>query len=181
MSNAISGTGGFVQSGSGTTILSGASTYTGATAVNSGTLNLAATASLTNTAIVNAATFTETAGATITGPRRSRTTQGLQPFPARIIHTPGPTTVNGGQLNLSGTLASSAVTVGSGASAILLVSGNSTIGSVGLASVTLTANTGTLSLVDGSINTLTIGGGNSTLTLNGNDNINLEVSSTTSD
>lgn len=44
LSNAISGDGGVTQAGTGTTTLSGANTYTGATAINAGTLTLQGTA-----------------------------------------------------------------------------------------------------------------------------------------
>lgn len=48
LANAISGTGGFLQAGPGTTVLSGTSTYTGATAVESGLLTVHGAVSATS-------------------------------------------------------------------------------------------------------------------------------------
>jgi autotransporter-associated beta strand protein len=98
----------------------------------------------------------------------------------------GPTIVDSGSLTLQsgGALASSLVTVGSGTSSatLQLHGGNYTIGA-GSATLILTANTGSISLTDGIIDTLTIGGTNagSTLSLAGSDYISVDISGTASD
>ena len=67
---AISGTGSVVQTGSGTTILTGSNTYTGATWINNGTLSLTGTGSIANTSLIGiagGATYNVSAAANVVG------------------------------------------------------------------------------------------------------------------
>jgi autotransporter-associated beta strand protein len=97
----------------------------------------------------------------------------------------GASNVLSGVLELAGggSLAGSAVTVGGASSAAtLLVSGNDTIGTASAGTLTLTGTTGTLSMVDGAINTLTLANNSSNvLVLGGSDTIDLEVSAVGAD
>ena len=94
----VSGSGAIQQNGSGTTILTGANTYTGATTISAGTLTIAAggsiSSSVTNSAtfnnsgavagsVSNSGTFNNNAGGTVSG---------------QLTNTAG-TTTNAGQLN----------------------------------------------------------------------------------
>ena len=99
----------------------------------------------------------------------------------------GPTKVKAGTLVLQsgGSLAGTIVTVGSGTSAATLqISGGSyTIGTSGVGGLVLSASTGTLSMVDGTIDTLSINSATSGLglVLGGSDTIDIEVSGGTAD
>ena len=99
------------------------------------------------------------------------------------IYTGSTTVINGTlELGSGGSLAGTTVTVGSvSTNATLQVNGNYTMGTSGTAGLFLAANTGTITLVDGSINTLTVSGSNSTLTLGGNNTINLDINGSNSD
>jgi autotransporter-associated beta strand protein len=96
----------------------------------------------------------------------------------------GTTAVNAGtlQLKTGSLLTSSGVSIGSSSAGTLSIAGNYTIGSASAGAVTLTANTGSLSLVDGTINTLTLADGNaSALTLGGGGELAFEISGNLSD
>jgi autotransporter-associated beta strand protein len=106
LSGIISSTGGFTQSGAGTTILSGDDTYTGATNVTAGLLSLTGTlgaGSGGGTAISNGATFTESTAGVVTGASSVTNTAGTTTLGGINSYT-GATNVNGGTLTLTGTI-----------------------------------------------------------------------------
>ena len=97
----------------------------------------------------------------------------------------GATAVNGGTLQLGsgGSLAATAVTVGSASNATLLTAGTYSIGGAGNGSVALTANTGSLTLgTGGTISTLTIAdatAATTALTLGGGNSLNFTLNGVT--
>ncbi|MGJ5078309.1 autotransporter outer membrane beta-barrel domain-containing protein [Bradyrhizobium sp. HKCCYLS3013] len=133
----ISGTGTFQQLGSGTTIFSGANTYTGGTTVSAGTLQLGnggTSGSIVGDVINNGIlafnhSDNYTFGGTISGSGTlEQNGSGTLVLSGDSSYT-GPTFVNGGILDVTGTLAST-VFVNSGAR----LTGNGTIGGLGVAS-----------------------------------------------
>jgi autotransporter-associated beta strand protein len=108
----ISGTSGFTLT-SGTVNLAGANTYTGTTTVANGTLNLSGTLNGGNYVVNNAASnLNETSGGVITGTGDLSITNGVANLAGTNTYS-GVTYVNGGTVNLSGSL-SSPITVKTG-------------------------------------------------------------------
>ncbi len=150
---AISGSGSLAQNGSGTTILTGANTYSGATQVNSGTLQIGnggTTGSITSTSGV-------TNNATLAYNRSDAITAGY------VISGTGSVVQNGtGTLTLSGSNTySGGTTLNSGT---LAVSNGS-----GLGTGTLTAANGTTVALQASFsNAITVSGTGASVTLTSN-------------
>ena len=98
LSNPISGSGNLIQAGSGTTILTGANTYTGKTAVNDGTLRVGSENALGATSAVNLNQGTLSFASTLTVSSLAWNSAGALSIDTL---TPGALTVTGG-LALSG-------------------------------------------------------------------------------
>ena len=98
LSNPISGSGNLIQAGSGTTILTGANTYTGKTAVNDGTLRVGSENALGATSAVNLNQGTLSFASTLTVSSLAWNSAGAISIDTL---TPGALTVTGG-LALSG-------------------------------------------------------------------------------
>ncbi len=106
----INGAGTTYTNTSGTGTLGGSNTYTGATTANGGLLNL--TGTLAGSNVSNGATFAESSTGVINGAGTTYTnTSGTGTLGGSNTYT-GATTVNGGLLNLTGTLAGSSITNG---------------------------------------------------------------------
>lgn len=153
-SAAISGNGRIFNTGTGTTILTGANTYSGGTTVTAGTLQGDTTSlqgNITNNAAV---TFDQASAGTYAG-SMSGTGALTKLGTGHLILTgtqtyTGATTVNAGTLSVNGSTASSAVTVNSGG----ILGGNGTLGNTTIASGGVLApgnSIGTLT-VNGSLN-----------------------------
>jgi fibronectin-binding autotransporter adhesin len=154
---AISGTGSLGQAGTGTTILTGAGTYTGGTIIAAGRLQLGnggTTGSIVGN-VADGGTFAinrsdaVTFAGVISGPGAfNQAGTGSTILTAANTYTGG-TAVNAGALTVTGSIGSSAVTVASGTSLF----GTGTVGSTTIASGgTLAAGT------IGTIGTLTVNG-----------------------
>ena len=188
LSGIISGAGGFRQSGAGTTILSGDDTYTGATNVNAGTLSLTGgIGSGGGSAIINSATFTESTAGAITGTSSFSNTAGTATLAGVNNNYSGATNVSGGTLNLTGTYSGTGATTVSGAGTLNVtgstssasdtyaINGGGTLGNtnvingaftagyikgaVTVAGGTNAATQGSISLLNNSGGTLTLGSG----------------------
>jgi autotransporter-associated beta strand protein len=111
LSGIISSTGGFSQSGAGTTILSGDDTYTGATSVAAGRLSLTGTLTASSVTTSGAGIFTESSAGVIAGSGATfaQGSSGNSTLSGANSYT-GATTVSGGTLSLAGSLAGSSVT-----------------------------------------------------------------------
>ncbi|QBL95360.1 hypothetical protein KSAC_31810 (plasmid) [Komagataeibacter saccharivorans] len=155
LSQTIDGTGSLIQKGAGTTILTGANTYTGVTTVSGGTL-VGTTSSFGSGNIVNHAAFTvdqDTDGTlanVIEGDGSfTKTGSGLVNIDRDNTGFTGATDVDAGTLSVDGLLSNSTVTVNNGAT----LSGTGTVGS------TTVVSGGTISPAgSGSIGTLNVNG-----------------------
>ena len=169
VSNVISGAGAVRQIGAGTTILTGANTYSGVTTISAGVLqigNAGTSGSLGTSGVTDnaALAFNRTDAVTVANVVSGTGTlaqngAGTLTLSGASTYT-GATAVNAGTLNLTGTLANTAMTVASGAT---LTGTGTTLGSVTV------ANGGTLAGTQGS--TLTMG----SLTLNASSNLNVSL------
>ncbi|KLD64106.1 hypothetical protein Y882_08475 [Dyella japonica DSM 16301] len=125
MPGAISGTGTLTQSGSGTLILTGADTYTGATAVNAGTLRVNGSIASPTTTVANGATLG--GSGTIGGAVTIQTGAHLSPG-----NSPGTLTVNGNLVLMGGSFLDyelgQAGVVGGPLNDLTSVGGNLTLG-----------------------------------------------------
>ena len=167
---AVSGTGSFRQSGTGTTVFTAANTYGGGTVIDAGTLQLGnggATGSIIGNVVDNGTLAINRSGSlalngVISGTGAVTQTGTVTTTLGAANTYAGATTVNGGALLVNGSIASSSsLTVGAGA----------TVGGTGTLPTT-TINGGTLSPGD-SIGTLTVNGN---LTLNAGTSYAVELS-----
>jgi autotransporter-associated beta strand protein len=120
---AISGTGAFVQAGSGTTVLTGVSTYTGSTSVNAGTLEV-------DGSIANSSNVTVVSGGTLSGtgivdPTTTTIMGGGRLAPGNAANPAGTLTITGNLAFQSGALY--LVHVGATAASLANVSGTATL------------------------------------------------------
>ncbi|MGH2365746.1 MAG: beta strand repeat-containing protein [Chloroflexota bacterium] len=169
------------KQGSGTLTLSGANTYTGGTTVSAGTLQGTTTSLQGNVTDNGAVTFNQASNGTYAGNLSGTggvTVSGGGTVTLSGSNTySGATTVSAGGLTLNSSLASSAVSVSSGA--ILALGGNATVASLaGAGNVALGANT----LTTGGDNTGTtfsgVLSGTGGVTKNGTGNLTLSGSNT---
>ena len=167
VANAIS----LVQAGAGTQVLAGNNTYTGTTTINAGTLQIGGagvlgggnySAAISNSgALVFSTSASQTlSGAISGGGSLSQQGSGTLTLTAANNYN-GATTVSGGVLVLDhsganlGALSATAVSIGAGGT--LRIKGNTGIASGG--SLATTASGAQISLLDGAINTFSVGGG----------------------
>jgi len=152
LANAISGTGSLQQNGAGTTTLTGANTYSGGTTVNAGRL-VGNTGSLQGDIADNAAVeFAQATAGTYSGSLSgagmlNKTGAGRLALTGNSAGFTGATRVLAGELAVNGSLAGSAVTVGTGAT----LSGTGPIGGL------VVQSGGTVAPGNG-VGTLTVGG-----------------------
>jgi autotransporter-associated beta strand protein len=166
----FSGVGALTLQGGGTLILTGSNSYSGGTTVTAASTLQGNTSGLQGNIHLNAATFlvfTQTTNGTYAGQisgsgSLAKDGTGQVTFTGNSSTFSGPTAVNAGTLTVTGSLASSSVTVGLGAT----LEGNGTVGP--------TINNGTISPTGG--NTLSING---ILTLNGTSNVLIEANPST--
>jgi fibronectin-binding autotransporter adhesin len=131
VSNPLSGPGGLTKSGNGTLTISGANNYTGATLVSAGILSLDGLLTGSNITVNGTgATFNQSATGTIDGGGSTFTVSNGSASLAGTNTYTGATNIQGGVLNLSGSLASNVI-IGNSAS---LTGEGSTTGSLTFAS-----------------------------------------------
>ena len=107
------GAGGLLKSGTAALTLTGANTYSGATAVNAGSLTLDGSLSNSSVNVASGAVFTENAGGFIAGSGAGFSSSGTATLVGANTYG-GATTVSAGSLTLDGSLSNSSVTVASG-------------------------------------------------------------------
>ena len=171
LSSAVSGIGSLLKSGAGTLTLSGANTYSGGTTVSVGTLtgdSISLQGAINNNAALE---FAQASNGTYSGSISGigsllKSGAGTLTLSGASTYSGG-ATVSAGRLNVTGSLASSAVTVLSGAS----LGGTGTVGA-------LTAMSGSTVNPGSSIGELAVNGG---LTLAAGSTLAIEVSPTGAD
>ncbi len=155
VSSVISGSGRITKLGTGTLTLTGANTFTGGTTISAGTLvgsvaTLGSGGILNNAALVFNQTIDATFNQVISG-SGSITKQGAGVLTVASVNTvTGPTNVTAGRLNVTGSLAGSAVTLQSGTS----LAGTGSVGAL----TALSGSTVTPGATAGSVATLTVNG-----------------------
>jgi autotransporter-associated beta strand protein len=161
VSNVVSGTGGFIQLGSGLLNLTATNTYSGGTSVQNGTLQVSADANLGTGNVTGTSAGTLDFAGTFTTAKSFTMSGGTLKVESTDTETFNGNTVSGAILVGPGTFATTAASTVQFVSVIIGSSGSVTVGAVGVLDVNGFASYGTLNLLPA-----TVGSGQYTLLTN---------------